>query len=803
MGNTNFRNHHEYGVELLAPAGSLEAFYGAVHGGADAVYLAGNRFGARAYAENFTTEALLECIRYGHLMGRKLYLTVNTLLKECELKELYEYLHPFYEAGLDAVIVQDLGVFRFIREQFPGWKLHVSTQMTLCGGYGAALLKEMGACRIVPARELSLRELLLIKKQTDVELETFIHGAMCYCYSGQCLFSSILGGRSGNRGRCAQPCRLKYTVIGDGGKCEDCYPLSLKDLCTIDDIPQLIEAGIDSFKIEGRMKKPEYAAGVTSVYRRCIDKYYELRERMGPEKAAEAYRMEMIKKRPMEEREILNSLYIRSEAQNGYYFRHNGREMITIKSPSYGGSSDELLADIRRKYIDSVLKLPVSVEAEFLAGQPAKVTLRCRISRNHRLSLTDPQRKRQQEASLKGIQQERGISVSVVGDKVEQAQKHPVTEENIKKQLAKLGGSVFYAEEIKVSVGKDVFYPLKQINELRRNAAAKLEEELLSARGYSGRTDGGRQELPSALKLNPRRQKGWAISVHTFPQLETAAEWIASNRPETAVRIYVDGDLIVRDWTEARPLCEKLSGSCSLYAALPYILRAADEEYLNGLYDKVSDSRIFQGFLVRSMDGAGFVRHKQMHCTQETKLSCRTDAGVYMWNRYAIEEIGSLAEGFCLPYELKASEQRELLGQMPCEKIVYGRIPMMITANCLYRTMGQCRKGNVKPEYPATFKDRYHAILKDRYPAILIDRYRREFPVDVNCMHCMNMIYNSVPLSLYSERSKWRDCVDLRMDFTMESPAEVKRLLDAFIGTMPLNQKENTITTGHERRGVE
>ena len=199
-------------VELLAPAGSIDAFYGAIHAGADAVYLGGSRFGARAYADNFTEEELIRCIRYAHLFGRKVYLTVNTLVKESEFSELYGYLLPYYEAGLDGVIIQDLGVLSYIREHFPKLELHVSTQMTITGRYGAALLQQKGACRMVPARELSLKELVEIKQATGLEIEVFIHGAMCYCYSGQCLFSSILGGRSGNRGRCAQPCRLPYTV---------------------------------------------------------------------------------------------------------------------------------------------------------------------------------------------------------------------------------------------------------------------------------------------------------------------------------------------------------------------------------------------------------------------------------------------------------------------------------------------------------------------------------------------------------------------------------------------------------------
>jgi len=770
MGNRNR-------VELLAPAGSAEGFYGAIHGGADAVYLAGNRFGARAYAENFTKETLLECIHYGHLLGKKLYLTVNTLLKEAEFDELYAYLQPFYEAEMDAVIVQDLGVFRLIRKHFPGWKLHVSTQMTLCSGYGASLLKEMGASRIVPARELSLQELILMKQQADIELETFIHGAMCYCYSGQCLFSSILGGRSGNRGRCAQPCRQSYTVTAGSVKQEACYPLSLRDLCTIEHLPRLIEAGIDSFKIEGRMKKPEYAAGVTAVYRHYIDQYYALRESLGPEKAAEAYQLEMKKMRSeggkATDWKILNSFYIRSGVGDGYYFKHNGREMITMESPSYSENDEQLFSDIRKKYITTRQLLPVTVTAFFGVGQPAVLIL-----------------------------QWQDISVRVEGTVVEQAQKQPITEANVVKQLGRLGDSTFYAAEMRITVEENAFYPLKQMNELRREAVARLEEQILKAYGYLGRVsgdwenrrseDGNTGNFPEKL----RTQAQWAFSVHTKAQLEAVTEWILAKCMEISIRIYVEGDLIVQHWTAVSALCRKLSEHCTIYVALPYILRETEHRYLELLFERVEHSRLFQGVLVRSMDGMGYLHQRGKGIT------CRTDAGVYVWNLSAVyalcamQRVGSegvLVEGFCLPYELKASEQRKLLGKLPCEKIVYSRIPMMITANCLYRTTGQCKKGTEKGSCPDTAKP----------SAMLRDRYHMNFPVDINCLHCMNIIYNSVPFSLYQEILKWKEQVDLRMDFTIESAEETEQLLNLFLCGKPLPQKEYHTTTGHEKRGVE
>ena len=390
----------KYNVELLAPAGNIDAFMGAIHAGADAVYLAGTKFGARAYADNFTEEQLIFCIRYAHLFGRKVYLTVNTLMKDEELQELYAYLLPFYEAGLDAVIVQDIGAFQYIKRNFPDMELHVSTQMTITGEYGAELLKEMGASRIVPARELSLEEIVNMKEKTGLAIETFIHGAMCYCYSGQCLFSSILGGRSGNRGRCAQPCRLPYSLDVPGKHMQEWYPLSLKDMCTLEHIGEFMDAGIDSFKIEGRMKKPEYAAGVTAIYRKYIDQKLQ-----NPDKPLR------IDKKDWQE---LTSLYIRSERQNGYYYKQNGADMITLESPAYSGSDDELLERIRQKYIVSSLKLPISIYASFYCGCQVSVTC------------------------VSGE-----FSVTVEGDIMEPAKNQPLTEESIIKQLKKLGDTVF------------------------------------------------------------------------------------------------------------------------------------------------------------------------------------------------------------------------------------------------------------------------------------------------------------------------------------------------------------------------
>ena len=320
-------------VEILAPAGSYESLCGAINGGCDAVYLGGNRFGARAFAENFDRETMLRAIDYVHMFDKKIYLTVNTLLQNEEIEEeLFAYLEPFYKQGLDAVIVQDVGVLSFIHRNFPDLPLHASTQMTFTTEQGGEFLKKYGVTRFVTSRELSAAEITNMRKRTDLEIETFVHGALCYCYSGQCFMSSMIGGRSGNRGRCAQPCRMPYKVeTAQGEKVKTApYVLSPKDICTLDKIPELVDAGIDSFKIEGRMKKPEYAAYTSYLYRKYTDLYLEY---------GEDYFSYMKKHKNELEYDYtcLMDLYNRGGFSDGYFFKENGPSMMSMVRPNHSG----------------------------------------------------------------------------------------------------------------------------------------------------------------------------------------------------------------------------------------------------------------------------------------------------------------------------------------------------------------------------------------------------------------------------------------------------------------------------------
>lgn len=731
-------------VELLAPAGNYQALLGAFNAGADAVYLGGEKFGARAYADNFSKDEICKALHYAHLLGKRIYLTVNTLVKEAEFSLLYEYLAPFYEAGLDGVIIQDLGVWEYLRETFPGMPLHASTQMTITGVMGAIFLQENGAQRIVPARELSLSEVKRIKEQTDLELECFVHGAMCYCYSGQCLFSSVLGGRSGNRGRCAQPCRLPYQVLEKNQKkvSDEQYPLSLKDMCTIEYIPKLIEAGIDSFKIEGRMKKPEYAAGVTAIYRKYIDEYYT--------NGAEAYH---VLKTDMDK---LKNLYIRSEIQTGYYERTNGKEMITLHKPSYMGSDEALLKEIDNSYLKEEKKIPVRILGIFRIGEPAIL-------------------------KVEGD----GIVQTSYGEIVQQATGRPLEKEALIRQLSKTGNSNVRVVAAEIEMDEAVFMPIGQLNELRRTAVLAFEMKKMEASGMTVRRNLPvlkEKDISGMIQDDSLHEKNGQnaeihVSVQTLEQLQAVLQWKVE-------RIYLDSDFYSDKKTQIDRLISAYENS-SFYLALPYIVRERDKQYLLSLVENIHEK--ITGFLVRNLESVHFVQKLPKH------YDMVTDAGVYQFNKETVSFWKKYSKEGYLPYELNAKEYRlltEKVTDRELSMIVYGTIPMMLTANCLKKTNDSCiRNGQSHEKNSWTF---------------LQDRYKTVFPVHCNCKHCYNIIYNSVPLSLHQQKKNLKKLglFAVRLDFVQESGEMVQKILQYYL-------QDDTIfpvteyTAGHYKRGVE
>ncbi len=526
--------------ELLAPAGDYGCFQAALKAGADAVYIGGQEYGARAYAGNFSRDEVLFALDEAHFYGKKIYLTVNTLMKQEELDRLADFIAPFYEAGLDAVIVQDVGALCVLGKELSrssAAREHPADHHG-CGGMRKEL-KRLGIVRVVPARELSLRELIALKEESGLEIETFIHGAMCYCYSGQCLFSSMLGGRSGNRGRCAQPCRQPYS-IWDGKAGQECYPLSLKDMCTVDFLPALIDAGIDSFKIEGRMKKPEYVAGVTDVYRRRIDSYCA-----SPEKKQEVSDADHRR---------LHSLYVRSAPSGGYYEKHNGREMITLSQPGYAGCEEEVLSQVRTKLLASKLEVPVCMEARLQVGLPALLEVR--------------------ELAPAG-EKEEPLCVSVEGAIVQQALNRPLAEEEIRKQLEKTGGSGFAADTIRITLEGDCFLPVKALNELRRNALETLRRKRITAHmPYT-------PVYAQAVSVVPRESEAHVLprlsaTVRTIPQLKECLR-------AGVTRLYLPYQAFGPKGLHVEDVQENMREGVSCFLSLPVILREETRPQMEGV----------------------------------------------------------------------------------------------------------------------------------------------------------------------------------------------------------------------------
>lgn len=729
-------------VELLAPAGNYKALKGAISAGADAVYLGGDRYGARAYADNFSQAEICEGLHYAHVFGRRVYLTVNTLVKERELNGLYDFINPLYQEGLDGVIVQDLGALCFIRNHFPDLPLHASTQMTLTGAWGTEMLKKEGVTRVVPARELSLDEIKHIKETTGVEVEAFIHGAMCYCYSGQCLFSSILGGRSGNRGRCAQPCRLPYQIEKE----PECYPLSMRDMCTLNLIPELIAAGIDSFKIEGRMKRPEYAAGVSAIYRKYIDLYYE---------RPEEYQIDP------KDMELLNSLYLRSNTGSGYYHTRNGKELLTLHSPSYTETGAELLKSIEEKYLTDKLSLKTNAKVTMEAGKAAVITLKCGR-----------------------------VSVTCTGQTVQQALKQPLSEDKIISQIKKSGNSLLEISQVELETTGNIFMPIGAINELRRTASECMEAAIIKSNGPSCES---RSALPEVPILHPDRTKSKEVSdqkpVRTLHVLVQTKPQLFSALSQEVDRIYLDyglfADLGADGLWELLDKHQMRNGEAQeIYIAAPYVSRWPQEKYLNEIRLAAANGLV-HGVLVRNLESLGFF---EKYLSREQLV---LDTGLYAWNREGIRFFSAKAAELYFPVECNGAEWKTLLHfeeeSLSRSVLVYGRLPMMITAGCLEKTKGTCaaRSG--------------FTMLKDRYDKM--------FPVYHDCHSCYNVIYNSVPLSLHKLLGDWaKEPLCCRLDFTTEGEEETCRIIEYFkelsrgANKPPIYEQ---YTTGHYKRGVE
>ena len=519
-------------IEVLAPAGSFESMKAAVNAGADAVYMGGAKFGARAYAKNPNQERLLEAVDYVHLHGKKFYLTVNTLLKEQELSgELYDFLVPAYEAGVDALIVQDFGVWQAVRRLFPDLKLHASTQMTITGVRGAKELKKQGASRIVTARELSLEEIRKIREQVEIEIETFVHGALCYSYSGQCLFSSLAGGRSGNRGRCAQICRLPYEAWEGKkriSKVEEPYLMNLKDLCGLQSLGELLDAGVCSLKIEGRMKSPRYTAGVVSIYRKYVDIYRKV--------GGKSWKIKS------EDLNFLLELFDRGGFSDGYFHGHNGRAMCSLSGKPIRRPVDTVLFErLDQQYVEPERKEKIKGNLKITQDLPAKLSF----------SMGE-------------------MAVSVEGGIVLPAKNSPLTAESLRKQIGKLGETPFVLEDLDIELSEHCFLPVGELNELRRKGALALQEEILKPyRRQSGKRK--REYFHGEVTKVPKGRKE-----SSMPRLsvlvEEEAQFAGALEEQAVGRIYLSTEIMEPErLSELAKRCKEAGKEC--FFALPRIWR--------------------------------------------------------------------------------------------------------------------------------------------------------------------------------------------------------------------------------------
>lgn len=790
--------------EILAPAGSMDSLKAAVAAGCDAVYIGGSRFGARAYADNPKGDEMLEAIEYCHIHGVKIYMTVNTLLKDREMEDLYPFLKPYYEAGLDAVIVQDTGVLKNIHSWFPDVEIHVSTQMTITMGVSDNLLRKYGVTRIVPARELTIDELRQMRKDTSLEMEVFVHGALCYCYSGQCLFSSMLGGRSGNRGRCAQPCRQPYII--DGKKCDTGeYVLSPEELSNLPYIADMIDAGIDSFKIEGRMKRPEYTAFVTAMFRKYVDLYEQL-GKTGYEEYISSNQEEFDN-----DLEKLKEIYNRGGFTQGYLEGLSGvpfkkkksgkGNMLSAKRPKHGGvlvgrvvsvGKSSLKYKLERKLhpqdvvefcddnmiqkyeytIGEAKEAGDIVEARFKKG--SRIYVGDLVYRTKEAELLDKIRKRYIDKEKKvfivgKFEAKLGkkavlhvtngdVTYSVKGDICEAALNKPSDCKNVSKSILQTGATEFDFFKLDVMIDENLFIPVGMIKKLRREALAGLREKMLEKyrRSNASYTIEQNCEMSSGKSRDNKVEIQRIISVMTMEQLLVVLELCGR---ETK-KIYLRTELLNKK--EIKEAIDKIHvKGKEAFIVMPHIFRKPLWEKICCQAEKVEYFCECDGYVIKNFEEFIFLTEKCKIAPDKITI----DAQMYVMNESAYDfwrENG--VKNFTMPFELTSYEMNKLAEKEGCEFIIYTHIPMMVSAQCVMYNTSNCALSDSKGINSET---------------VLTDNKRRDFVAINYCKYCYNIIYQAKPLYLvkYEEEFKEKGISKFRYDFIFESKEEIKEIL--------------------------
>ena len=700
-------------MELLSPAGGWEAMVAAVQNGAGAVYMGFGGLNARRSARNFTDEEFREAVAYCHLRGVKVYLTLNTLVTDRELPAAAEALKKASDMGVDAILIQDWGIWRLARKIAPDVPLHASTQMSLHTLGGACRAAELGLERVVLARELSRRDIHTITRGCPAEIEVFGHGALCMCYSGQCEMSAVIGGRSGNRGACAQPCRLPYGV---NEKAAGGHPLSLKDANLADYVQELEQMGVACLKLEGRMKRPEYVAVITGIYRRLLD------EKRGPSR---------------EESRQLEAAFSRSGFTDGYYKGRTGPEMFGTR-PENAPEPKELFARAKAGYSrEDSRRVPVDMVCTLRAGEPVSLT-----------------------ASAGGH------TVWAEGPTPEEARNRALTAAELQSRLEKTGGTVFRPRETRVELEEGLMLPASAVNALRRQALEDLEAAL--AQPPVRRTG-----TPSPL---PQAQPGPDAPVLTCSIMrpEQLTEPLA--QCET---VYVPAELLEKldldRWAEMTHIC----------AVLPRIFRTEDQAALRALLQQHREHL--------SAVAIGNLGH--LPIAESLGLPLWGDLGLNLFNSESLlfwKELG--LEAAAVSMELRWQQLRDLRKVLPCEAVVYGRLPLMIMENCVIRNELGCRDAG------RDYADR-SAACRCGQDNDLIDRTGARFPLVGQWGHRCE-IENSRVLFL-ADKPEWRQLglTRARLRFTTESPEECVRVLRAYQGRSDYRPQE--LTRGLFYRGVE
>ncbi|MEG1254736.1 U32 family peptidase [Clostridium sp.] len=813
-------------IELLAPGGSKESIYAAVQGGTDAIYMGGTKFSARAYANNFSEEELIEIVTYCHLYNVKVYIAFNTLIKENELREALEYGKFLYEIGVDAVITQDMGLFKMLKEAIPDFEIHASTQMTIHNGEGAQFLKDLGFQRIVLSRELSLEEIEYISKDLDIETEVFVHGALCISYSGQCLMSSVIGGRSGNRGRCAQPCRLPYNIINKGtGESKEGYLLSPKDTCTIEEIKGLVESGTSSLKIEGRMKKPEYVSGVVTTYREAIDSVYENK-----------------KFNVVSKKEILNQLFNREGFSKAYLKGNIGRDMMAYNCPKNTGvflgkvGNDltiKLQKDIRVQdgvrtdssgfTITNIIKGKEKVKEAFKGdmvklmptkykgGESVYVTsdnkLLTELQKNYediyriKIPLTIHVKVAPGEPFYLATNYD-GKHFEVYGDMVEVAASKPMDKESIIKNLSKLGDTPFKLDAVEFDKFQDGFLRMSSINSGRRELIDKIIHHIETRDKRKIKENTTNEEIKNnvdscdiglelkvtnqcsynkedlsiqeAIGKKERFNDEYLICVKTESQLKGILDFSSNNskiNPAIAVDLFQKGGTInLKDINYE-----------NLYLVVPNIIK---NEF--NLVCQVIEKNIasIKGIITGNL---GIVN------VFKDKVKIIGDYKLNILNSDSYEFYSKFNDISALSVELNNKELFSISKNLtlPAQIVVYGKYELMVSEYCVIGSTFGTKSAASSCNF------RCH---KDKF--VLKDRMNEEFLVTTD-KYCRSHIYNTVPVNLvpFIKELKKNKINNYRIDFVDETYEEVLNVMGYVFNNEDVNLGKST--RGHYKRGIE